>query len=59
MKEKLMAIIILIAVLVAVLCPGLVGAFLLKGGVVLFVWLMASLLCRIIIGKSLSELFFD
>ena len=58
-KEKITGLIILLAVLVAVLFPGLIGAFLVYGVTLLLVWLTANLLSKLIVGKSLKQLFFE
>ena len=58
-KEKVTGLIILLAVLVVVLFPGVIGAFLVYGLTLLLVWLTANLLSKLIVGKSLKQLFFE
>lgn len=58
-KETLAGLIILFSVLIVVLFPGLIWAFLIYGVTLLLVWLTANLLSKLILGKSLKKIFFE
>jgi len=58
-KETIGGLIILCSVLLVVLFPGLIWTFLVYGVTILLVWLTANLLSKLILGKSLKQIFFE
>lgn len=57
-SEKVTAAIILLIVITVCMCPGLIFKFIIFGVTFLLAWAIANMICKMVLNKSLRDVFF-